>query len=89
MLRDRRYKRRYTRKPKPPFAGNKRPGRNNGNGDFLVAGRRVPRTGGIILARAKDRDTLEKITKQDPFIKHKLASADIIEFTASKTGIGL
>jgi uncharacterized protein YciI len=52
--------------------------------EFLVAGRLVPRTGGIILARAKDREAVEKIMKQDPFVKRKLASVDIVEFVASK-----
>ena len=52
--------------------------------EFLVAGRLVPRTGGIILARAKNREAVEKIMKQDPFVKRKLASVDIVEFVASK-----
>ena len=56
------------------------------NKDFLVSGRQVPRTGGIIIARAKDRNTVEKIVQQDPFVKRRLASADIIEFTASQHG---
>ena len=58
-------------------------------GDFLVSGRQVPRTGGVILARAKNRTALEKTIKQDPFVKGKLASADIIEFIASQSGKGL
>ena len=58
-------------------------------GDFLASGRQVPRTGGIILARARDRGALEKTIKQDPFVKGKLASVDIIEFTANKVGKGL
>jgi uncharacterized protein YciI len=58
-------------------------------GAFLVAGRQVPRTGGVILARGKDRATVERITMQDPFVKHKLASVDIVEFKASRTGKGM
>jgi uncharacterized protein YciI len=58
-------------------------------GDFLVSGRQVPRTGGVILACARNRNALDKIIKQDPFVKRKLASADIIEFTASQFGKGL
>lgn len=58
-------------------------------GEFLVSGRQVPRTGGIILARAKNRNAIEKAVKQDPFIKRKMASADIIEFTASRSGKGM
>jgi uncharacterized protein YciI len=59
------------------------------NREFLVSGRQVPRTGGIILARAKNRAAMEKTIKQDPFVKRKLASADIIEFNASQIGKGL
>ena len=58
-------------------------------GDFLVSGRQVPRTGGIILARGKDRNAVEKTIRQDPFVKRKLASADIIEFSPSQSGKGL
>ncbi len=54
--------------------------------DFLVSGRQVPRAGGIILARGKNRAAVEKIIKQDPFLKRGLASADIIEFSISQAG---
>ncbi len=50
---------------------------------FIVSGRRVPRTGGVILARARDRATLEKILSEDPFHREKLADFQIIEFNAS------
>ena len=53
-------------------------------GDFLMSGRQVPRTGGIIIARGKDRAAIERIMKQDPFVKGKLSSVDIVEFVASK-----
>ena len=59
------------------------------NGDFLVSGRQVPRTGGIIIARGKDRDKVERLMNNDPFVKKKFASMDIVEFTASQTGKGL
>ena len=52
-------------------------------GDFVVAGRQVPRTGGIIIARGKNRGAIERIMKQDPFLKGRLASLDIVEFTPS------
>ncbi len=58
-------------------------------GDFLVSGRQVPRTGGIIVARGKDRAAVERIMKQDPFVMGKLVSIDIVEFRASKTAKGL
>ncbi|WP_394831144.1 YciI family protein [Pendulispora rubella] len=50
------------------------------SGHFLVSGRQVPRTGGIILAVADDRAELEAIMQQDPFCAHGLAEFRIIEF---------
>ncbi|HXD77121.1 MAG TPA: YciI family protein [Puia sp.] len=58
------------------------------SGHFLVAGRQVPRTGGVIIASAKDRPAVERITAEDPFLKKKLASADIVEFKAGTVGPG-
>ena len=57
-------------------------------GGFLVSGRQVPRTGGIIIAAARSRDAVQRIMKQDPLVKRKLASVDIVEFLASQTGKG-
>jgi uncharacterized protein YciI len=51
---------------------------------FLMSGRKVPRTGGIIIAQADSKEILEKIIAQDPFYKHKLAEFTIIEFLASQ-----
>ena len=55
-------------------------------GDFLVSGRQEPRTGGIIIARAKNREAVERMMAQDPFVKGRLASVDIVEFVANKMG---
>jgi uncharacterized protein YciI len=52
---------------------------------FIVSGRKVPRTGGIILAQADSKEILEKIIADDPFYKHKLAEFTITEFLASKS----
>jgi uncharacterized protein YciI len=57
-------------------------------GEFIVSGRQVPRTGGIIIARGKNRDAVERLMNNDPFVKNKLASVDIVEFKASQTGKG-
>jgi uncharacterized protein YciI len=51
---------------------------------FVASGRKVPRTGGIILAMADDKATIEKLIKEDPFYKHKLAEFTIIEFLTSQ-----
>ena len=58
-------------------------------GDFLVSGRQVPRTGGVIIARGKNREAVERMMRQDPFVKGKMASMDIVEFSASQVGKGL
>jgi uncharacterized protein YciI len=52
---------------------------------FIASGRKVPRTGGIILALAKTKDEIEAIMKEDPFCVHKLAELTITEFLTSQT----
>ena len=52
----------------------------NEAGIFLTWGRKVPRTGGIILATIETKKDAEKIIKEDPFYKNKLADFRIIEF---------
>jgi uncharacterized protein YciI len=51
---------------------------------FVASGRKVPRTGGIILALAKDRAEIETIMAEDPFFIHGLAEFTIIEFRTSQ-----
>ncbi|MES2060745.1 MAG: YciI family protein [Bacteroidota bacterium] len=51
---------------------------------FIMSGRKVPRTGGIIIAQANSKEILEKIIAQDPFCQHKLAEVEITEFQASQ-----
>ncbi|MBI1921676.1 MAG: YciI family protein [Geobacter sp.] len=50
---------------------------------FIASGRRVPRTGGIILARAASRKELTEVLRQDPFYQHGVAEYEILEFTPS------
>ena len=52
---------------------------------FIASGRKVPRTGGIILAVAKSKEEIESIIKEDPFHKLKLAEFSIIEFLTSQS----
>lgn len=59
------------------------------SGNFIVSGRRAPRTGGIILCRAENRRAVEKIITEDPFDKNNLVMYDIIEFHPSKCLEGL
>jgi len=53
-------------------------------GTFLVSGRKIPRDGGIVLAVGPSRDHIEAIMREDPFCKHGLADARVIEFRASQ-----
>jgi uncharacterized protein YciI len=53
------------------------------DGWLLLAGRREPRTGGILLARGERSDIAAKAAT-DPFVIHGAASFDLIEFHAAK-----
>lgn len=54
-------------------------------GNFLASGRKIPRNGGVILAKAQSREELDEILKQDPFIQNNLADYVVIEFVPSMT----
>jgi len=54
-------------------------------GVFLTSGRKVPRTGGIILAIAKSKEEMETIIREDPFHIHQLAQFTVTEFLTSQT----
>lgn len=58
-------------------------------GVFLASGRRVPRTGGVILARGGGRSELENILARDPFAKAGAATYEVVEFSPSKAAPGL
>lgn len=53
-------------------------------GHFLVSGRKIPRDGGIILAVGKNREQIEAIVREDPFVQRGLADFRIIQFRASQ-----
>jgi len=63
--------------------------RHYSKGTFLASGRKVPRTGGVILAKADSLEQLEQILAQDPFCINKLADYEITEFVPSKTSSDL
>ena len=56
--------------------------RGYAEGLFLASGRKVPRTGGVILIRGH-RAQVEALIATDPFVGGGLARAEVIEFTAS------
>ncbi|WP_421902454.1 YciI family protein [Maridesulfovibrio sp.] len=49
-------------------------------GIFFASGRKVPRTGGVILAKNIDLEELEKAINEDPFKREGVAEYEIIQF---------
>jgi len=47
-------------------------------GHFIASGRKMPRTGGVILAKG-DRAAMEAFCAADPFVLHGVAEYDITE----------
>ena len=56
---------------------------------FLLSGRKEPRDGGIIILRAPDRASVERIICEDPFHQQQLAEYTITQFLPSKTATAL
>lgn len=54
------------------------------SGQFLASGPKEPRIGGIILAKATNKEELDAIMKKDPFTMGNLATYEIVEFVAVK-----
>ena len=54
-------------------------------GVFIASGRKVPRNGGMILAKGITRAELEEVLDQDPFRAQGVADYQITEFTATRT----
>ncbi|CAN7396432.1 YciI family protein [Rhizobium sp. LjRoot30] len=57
-------------------------------GWFLASGRKVPRTGGVILA-VGDRATLETFVAEDPFTVHGICTYEITEVALTMVVDGL
>lgn len=55
---------------------------------FLASGRKIPRTGGIILAVGSSKEAIEELMNQDPFVKLKLAEFKVTEFQTSQLSKG-
>ena len=54
-------------------------------GNFIASGRKVPRTGGVILSKLRTRKALKDVLNQDPFKINNLAEYEIVEFIPSMT----
>ena len=58
------------------------------SGMFVASGRKVPRRGGVILARG-ERDEVESMAACDPVVTQGVATCEITEFAVTMTGEGL
>jgi uncharacterized protein YciI len=54
-------------------------------GKFIASGRKVPRTGGIILIHAAGKAEVDSIIKEDPFYIADVADYEVTEFIPTKT----
>lgn len=59
------------------------------DGVFLASGRRVPRTGGVILAKGDSLEEVAARMREDPFQRLGLATVELIPFEASMTAEAL
>jgi uncharacterized protein YciI len=57
-------------------------------GRFIVSGRQIPRSGGVIVARGEDREEIETLAASDPFVSGGVATCEVIQFRASQTADG-
>lgn len=57
-------------------------------GLFLASGRKIPRTGGVILAKG-DRPAIEAFVASDPFVEHGIAEYTITEIALTTVVEGL
>lgn len=55
--------------------------RNYENGTFLMSGPKSPRTGGVILAKSANLQSLLNVIETDPFLTRNLAKAQVTTFT--------
>ena len=58
-------------------------------GHFLLSGRKEPRTGGVIFARANSLEEVAQWISEDPFHKAGVASYEIIAWEATMTAEGM
>ncbi len=58
-------------------------------GAFVLTAKKLPRTGGLIIANTEDRQQLEEILNEDPFREFDLADFDIQEIQLSQVSASL
>ena len=58
-------------------------------GHFQLSGRKVPRTGGVILATVESRDVLDEILANDPINRDNLATYEVVQIVPTKSSEAL
>ncbi len=53
-------------------------------GNFILSGRKEPRTGGVIISTLNSREELNNILAQDPFHREGIASYEVTEVVPTK-----
>lgn len=59
---------------------------NYKSGHFIISGRKNPRTGGVIIAKAKSIEEINRIYHTDSFYINNIAQFNVIEVIPSKWG---
>lgn len=59
------------------------------SGNFVLAGRQVPRVGGVMIGVAESADRMWEIVKEDPFFRAGVAEYEVTEFGATMLADGL
>ena len=59
------------------------------DGIFCAWARRDPPLGGVIVAAAPDRESVEAVVGRDPYVRAGVARAEIVEFKAANVRGGL
>lgn len=54
------------------------------SGRFVMSGRKVPRDGGVILVTGHNREEVEALIREDPFVSRGLADFRLIQFRVSQ-----
>ncbi|MEO1411470.1 MAG: YciI family protein [Bacteroidota bacterium] len=54
-------------------------------GAFIASGRKVPRTGGVILSKLASKAELLEVLEEDPFKINDLADYKVLEFVPTMT----
>lgn len=58
-------------------------------GTMLAWARRDPPTGGVLIAAAADRQSLERVLAEDPYVKAGVAKPEIVEFNEKNVRLKL